>query len=386
MTEPVFICFSQKNSIANKLSFDLYGILKDSVNQNAFYQVEDLLQSLKLKIQNNQLPVAVILDIDDNFLHARELISRIRQLKKNLFILAIGKSNVLSDLQRINPEDFAIQYLPTPYSIENFHFAINAAITAISIVQKLENLENSDKQIEEKVNESLQKLIDANMAKDQFLSIIAHDLKSPFHALLGVSDMLLNDWENLDDEHKLELIADIRRTSSDTFKLLTNLLEWTKIQKEKLLISIDEVIVHELVEATLKISHNHMRVKGIKVKNEISNQLKVHTDENMMATVFRNLISNAVQYTQPGGKINISAYETSDGCTFCVADNGEGIEKTHILDYFKKGNRKKLNGNATAFKGLGLLICKDFVEKNGGEIWLETEKGQGSKFYFTVPC
>jgi len=386
MTEPVFICFSQKNSTLNNLIVDLHGVLKDSANQNAFSQVEDLLQSLKLKICNNQLPVVVILDFDDSLQHASELISRIRQLKSNLFILAIGKTTILNDLQRGNPDDFAIQYLPKPYTTEKFLLAFNSAINAITVIYKLELFENSDKQIEEKVNESLQKLIDANMAKDQFLSIIAHDLKSPFQALLGVSDILLNDWENMDDEHKLELIADIRRTSNDTYKLLANLLMWTKIQKEKLQVSIDEVNVHELVESTLKISHNHAKVKGIRVNNEISCQLKVHTDENMMATVFRNLISNAMQYTQPGGKINISALETSDGCTFCVADNGQGIEKTHILDNFKKGSRKKLNGNATAFKGLGLLICKDFVEKNGGEIWLETAKGQGSKFYFTVPC
>ncbi len=386
MTKPVFICFSQKNSALINLICDLQGVLIDSANQNAFSRVEDLLQSLKLKINNNQLPIVVILDIDDNFQYPIELVSRIRQLKNNLFILAIGKASILSDLQRDNPDDFAVQFLPKPYTAENFSLAINSAITATKAIQKLEHLQNSDKQIEEKVNESLQKLIDANMAKDQFLSIIAHDLKSPFQALLGVSDILLNDWDNMDDEYKLELISDIRRTSNDTYKLLTNLLEWTKIQKEKLLISIDEVNVHELVEVILKISHNHMKAKRINVKNEISNQLKVHTDENMMATVFRNLISNAVQYTQPGGKINISAFETSDGCTFCVADNGQGIEKTHILDYFKKGNRKKLNGNGSAFKGLGLLICKDFVEKNGGEIWLETAKGQGSKFYFTVPC
>ena len=386
MTETVFICFSQKNSTLNNLKIDLHGILKDSAYQYAFSQVEDLLQLLKLKIHNNQNPLAVLLDIDDDFQLALELVSRVRQIKNNLFILAIGKANILSDLQRINSDDSAIQFLPKPYTTENFSLAIYSAITAIKAIQKYEHLENSDKQIEEKVNESLQKLIDANMAKDQFLSIIAHDLKSPFQALLGVSDILLNDWENMDDEHKLELITDIRRTSNDTYKLLANLLVWTKIQKEKLQVSIDEVNVHELVESTLKISHNHARVKGIRVNNEISSQLKVHTDENMMATVFRNLISNAMQYTQPGGKINISAYETMDGCTFCVADNGQGIEKTHILDYFKKGNRKKLNGNATAFKGLGLLICKDFVEKNGGEIWLETAKGQGSKFFFTVPC
>lgn len=385
MTETAFFCFSQKNSTLENLKYDLHQIIPSAANLNAFNGIDDLLHSINSKLSDKQSPV-VILDIEDNDQPAIALTKKIRQTEKNVSVLIIGTATVLGELHSAIPDDFAIQFLSKPYTNEILKFAVSSAVSVKGVIQKLELLENSDKQIEEKVNESLQKLIDANMAKEQFLSIIAHDLKSPFQALLGVSDILLSDWENLDDEHKKELIGDIRRTSNDTYKLLTNLLQWTKVQKEKLQISIDEVNVRELVESTLKISNNHARVKNIKVNNEISSQLKVLTDENMMATVFRNLISNAVQYVQPGGKINISALETSEGCTFCVADNGAGIEKTHILDYFKKGNRKKMNGNASAFKGLGLLICKDFVEKNGGEIWLETEKGQGSRFYFTVPC
>jgi signal transduction histidine kinase len=253
-------------------------------------------------------------------------------------------------------------------------------------LRKQTNFEIIDRKIEEKVNESLQKLIDANMAKDQFLSIISHDLKSPIHTILGVTEILLTDWENLTEFEKIEFITDINKTAGETHSLLVNLLEWSKIQKEKLKVTITEVNVKELVDITLNTTNNHANLKGIEVKNEICETIKVNTDKNMMATVFRNLISNAVQYTQPGGKINISALETNDECTFCVADNGSGIEKTQILDYFVKGNTKKINGNAHVFKGFGLLICKDFVEKTGGKIWLETKKGEGSKFFFTVPA
>ncbi|MCA1759926.1 MAG: HAMP domain-containing histidine kinase, partial [Bacteroidales bacterium] len=140
------------------------------------------------------------------------------------------------------------------------------------------------------------------------------------------------------------------------------------------------------VDNTLKVAESNALVKGIKIQNKIDNNIKVHTDENMIATVFRNLISNAVKSTQSGGNINITAKEEKNFCIFCVADNGSGIDKPEILDLFNKGSQKKINENTCAFKGFGLIICKEFVEKNGGEIWLETQKGEGSKFYFTVPC
>lgn len=114
--------------------------------------------------------------------------------------------------------------------------------------------------------------------------------------------------------------------------------------------------------------------------------MKISADQNMIASVLRNLISNAVKYTPAGGYVKISAQEHNNVCVLCVADNGIGIDKPHLLEAFKQGNAKDLKVNTKSFKGMGLILCKDFVEKNGGEIWLETKKNVGSKFYFTVPC
>jgi two-component system, sensor histidine kinase and response regulator len=112
--------------------------------------------------------------------------------------------------------------------------------------------------------------------------------------------------------NKLELIGDIHKTSDDTYKLLESLLEWAKSQKEKLEVNVNEVRIHNLVDNTIKVAENNALVKGIEVENKIDFKLKVNTDENMIATVFRNLITNAVNYTQPGGKIDISAKEDKD--------------------------------------------------------------------------
>ena len=172
------------------------------------------------------------------------------------------------------------------------------------------------------------------------------------------------------------------------------MLEWTKSQKEKLNASPKNINIQPVINSNIKIAKNNASPKKITIKNEINDEIRVVVDENMISTVFRNLISNAVKYTQPGGKINISASENKDNCTFCVADNGQGIDKPYILELFKPANLKtltdnRINGNGNGIKnginGLGLFFCKEFIEQNGGNIWLKTKKGIGSKFYFTVP-
>lgn len=384
MISPVIICYANNKRAIFDLKLGIIQIFGDAASVTAFTSENPLIDFIASERGKTNFTEIIILNIDESD-NPNSLIQKIITITPETVILVTGKTNILLRIQHENRHDSRFHYLPAPFNQENFELAVRQLQVSQINFTRLLNLENNDIRIEEKVNESLQKLIDANMAKDQFLSIIAHDLKSPFQVLLGNSELLLEDWETLDENSKLEMIGDIRKTSNETFKLLCNLLEWTKVQKEKLKRTIKEVNVRELVETAVNISQNHANVKGIYVENKIREDLKLNTDEQMIATVFRNLISNAVQYVQPGGKINISAMEEGESTTFCIADNGEGIEKAHILEYFSKESHKKTKGNTSAFKGLGLLICKDFVEKNGGKIWLETQKGEGSKFFFTLP-
>ena len=165
-------------------------------------------------------------------------------------------------------------------------------------------------------------------------------------------------------------------------------MDWAKSQKEKLEISINEIKVRNLVNSSIEINEDCALPKGIKVLNRISESLKINADEHMIATVFRNLISNAVKFTRPGGSVLITAKENKKCFTFCVSDDGNGVDKPHIIDMFKNGDERNYmkNNNSAIHRGLGLLLCKDFVERSGGKIWLETQKGVGSKFFFTLPC
>jgi two-component system, sensor histidine kinase and response regulator len=390
MNKPAIVCFSHNDDNLDHLRCELnkyYGI---TVDQYTFSVKESLIDAINAKNICNQQTKLFVIDLNDSNSETIGFIDQINFLCPSSIKIIIADNHHLDEIQQLVNNNSNLQYLNHPWSTTVINYALKLAFQSesdsdtVQIVSDEELIFNE--KVEEKVNDRLRKLIDSNMAKDSFMSIIAHDLKSPFTALLGISEVLLNDWEDLTDENKLDLIKDLHKTSDDTYKLLLNLLEWAKLQKEKLEVSINEVLIHNLVDTSIKVNETNASVKGIKIQNKIDDKIKVNADENMMATVFRNLISNAVKSTLPGGSINISAKEEKDFCTFCVSDNGSGIDKPHILEVFNQGNRKKLNGNAKAFKGLGLILCKDFVEKNGGQIWLETQKGEGSKFYFTVPC
>jgi signal transduction histidine kinase len=385
----VITCFSDSHENLDKLISHLHNYYGSLIDQTIFSEKTLLTDSLK---KNNFLCSSTqlfVIDLNRKDNDNAEFVSKINRSCPASTKLIIACNEELAEIKKSVRNNGSLLFLQNHWNGDEFKHALNIATETFDNPCLKQPLAGEDpykeERIEEKVNKKLQKLIDANIAKDKFLSIISHDLKSPFVALQGISEILLTDWKNLSEETKLELIGDLHKTSVDTYKLLETLLEWTKLNKGNLELSVNEIVVHNLVNSTLKVSKNNASVKGIEIKNQIEPDVLIHTDKNILATIFRNLISNAVQYTQPGGNITISAKQEKEGFMFCVADNGPGIDQPHILEYFSRKNNKTINGNASAFKGLGLIICKDFVDKSGGKIWLETKKGMGSKFFFTIP-
>ena len=398
MDKSIVACFSHNKNNSNLLLSELKDYFGNTVNYECF---NTLANFLKLLERDDARGIALILlDIDNDDDKTMQWVNKITNSLPQTVKIILGENCHLLNIQLgINQNQF-VHYLKRPWDKTDLLLILNSASAARPYFQT--NTEAEDFEIREKieveVSKRLKELIEANFVKDKFLSIIAHDLKSPFLGLLGVSEILLRDWDELSEANKIELIDDIRKTSEETYKLLVDLLDWAKVQREKLEIAINEIMVHNVVDSSIKISEYTAIHKGIKFQNDINSQLKVNADEKMISTVFRNLISNAVKHTQPGGKIKISAKEEENYCTFCVSDDGNGITKKDILELFSPKNLKKISrnivdGNLERYKksyngynGLGLILCKDFVEKNGGKIWVETRKGEGSKFYFTVPC
>ena len=232
---------------------------------------------------------------------------------------------------------------------------------------------------------SLQKL---NMTKDKFFSIIAHDLKNPFNSILGFSNILMEYHKEYDTEKLERMIKMVNDSAKSAFKLLENLLTWSRSQSEGIEYSPEKLNIKILLIETLFDIQAQADKKNIFILDDISKNDIIFADKNMIATVLRNLISNAIKFTNKNGNVVISSGKQSNSNFFeiSVKDIGVGIPKNKINNLFRidknistKGTEKETG------TGLGLILCKEFVKKHGGEIWVESELGKGSDFKFTIP-
>ncbi|MBM3436456.1 MAG: tetratricopeptide repeat protein, partial [Bacteroidetes bacterium] len=242
------------------------------------------------------------------------------------------------------------------------------------------------KKVEDKIKRSEKQLRNANVAKDKFFSIIAHDLKNPFNAILGFSGLLNTDFDKYNDKEKKTIIANLYNASENTSKLLQNLLEWAKTQTGNIEFRPETLEMKELIEENISILSTVAERKKIRINSDVSEKIHAFGDRNMVNTILRNLISNALKFTHDGGQVNIHSTLNENGVEFCVSDNGVGIKEDEIPKLFSLDNHFQMPGTANeSGSGLGLILCREFVEKNGGRIWVESIQGKGSNFYFTLP-
>ena len=234
----------------------------------------------------------------------------------------------------------------------------------------------------QKINEELKKL---NAAKDTFFSIIAHDLKSPFQGLLGYSQILSEEYSTLTEEEKITFINNIYELSKDTFTLLENLLIWSRIQTGKLVFNPDLFNLHQKLLPTISILTQVAANKNIAIDCQIDKKILVNADSNMMQTVIRNLISNAIKFTNSGGRIIISTNSIENYVELSVKDNGVGIKKENLENLFETGNNLSTKGTANEEgTGLGLILCAEMIKMHSGKIWAESEIGKGAKFTIRI--
>jgi len=252
-------------------------------------------------------------------------------------------------------------------------------------------LQKSNQQLELRVKERTRDLEEANLSKDRFFSIIAHDLKSPFNGLLGLTNILDEDFDVLSEKEKKEFAGIIRESTSDIYKLLENLLEWSVSQTGRLNLVKQPLNLPEMVSTILRASQSTFNKKQLQVSFKADNKHTALADKEMIATVMRNLISNAVKFTPKGGKIEISVkdfYQNKRSeVLVSVTDNGIGIKPEHKNDLFNLNKKYRSQGTEKETgTGLGLVLCKDFVEKNNGQLIVVSKPGNGSTFSFTLPA
>lgn len=230
-------------------------------------------------------------------------------------------------------------------------------------------------------------LIEANNTKDKFFSIIAHDLKNPFSTLLGFSGMLIHDYDKFDDNTKKAFINDIHQSSEHMYDLLENLLNWSIMQTGGMKCEAQPINMAVIVDESVELLKKGAEEKGIALVSTLDSNTKVSADLNMVNTVVRNLLSNAVKFTEEGGEIRISSRENGDFQEITISDSGVGINAEDLGKLFMPGVRHTSYGTRSETgTGLGLILCKEFVEKNGGTIRAESKPGKGSSFIFTLPA
>jgi signal transduction histidine kinase len=221
-----------------------------------------------------------------------------------------------------------------------------------------------------------------NQVKDKFFSIISHDLRSPMNALAGILD--LAEKKHLDPKEFTQLTKELRVQFNHTKTLINNLLDWTLLQMDKLKIHEDRVELHAMVEENFKL-FSALQVKNTQMQNLIKPGTCAKADTNMVNLVFRNLILNAIKFTEVGGVVTVAATEKNNLIEISITDNGVGISPDVQKILFEKTTGYSTRGTANEKgTGLGLILCKEFVERNGGSIWLESEVGKGSTFFFTL--
>ena len=228
-------------------------------------------------------------------------------------------------------------------------------------------------------------MLQLNADKDLFMSILAHDLRSPFNGLLGLSELLIESLHESDAESTEKLAKHINTSAQSAYTLLEDLLMWTRSQSGKIPYERIKLNFSDLCTTIIETIFPNPDSKNITVNFVKTDDVFVFADFDMLKTILRNLISNAVKFTNPGGKIDVFAKQDKANVTITITDNGTGMSPETVNKLFDgKLHSKKGTANESG-TGLGLFLCKEFVKKHGGKIWAESTEGEGSSFYFTLP-
>ncbi len=237
-----------------------------------------------------------------------------------------------------------------------------------------------------KLNRQSRELQELNATKDKFFSIIAHDLRGPFSAFLGFTEIMTEQSETLTREQIHDFSLLMHDSATNLFSLLENLLEWSRMQRQLTDFDPKSFLLRPFIEESILYSTSFATIKGINLRCNIPADLEVFADAHMLSSIIRNLIANGIKFTRKGGEVLVSAQRHADNTvSIAVKDSGIGMSRDLLDNLFridKKTNRKGTNDEPSS--GLGLILCKDFIERHGGKIGVESEEEKGSVFHFTL--
>ncbi|MBU8892435.1 MAG: tetratricopeptide repeat-containing sensor histidine kinase [Bacteroidales bacterium] len=350
--------YTEQNDYKNAMEYyKLYSETKDSIYERAS---SNKMAEMKIKYETEFLETENKILKKDNEIHLLEL-----QRQKNI-------------------KNYWIAFSILIFAMAGLGF------NQVRLKKKTNNLlaskNNQLRDANKKLIESENNLKELNATKDKFFSIIAHDLKNPFQSLLGFSETLFNQLDDLEKDEVVEYSRLIYVSSQNLFDLLGNLLQWAKSQLGSMNLSPKDINLYESLDDVLSLLNISAEKKNITINNHISDDTVVFADKHVVSTLLRNLLSNAVKFTNIGGEIIISSTITEKDITISIKDNGKGIGKENIEKLFRIDQEFSTKGteNETG-TGLGLILCKELITQSKGDISVNSILGKGSDFRFTLP-
>ncbi len=306
-----------------------------------------------------------------------ELFGKMVDLKKAKKTISQQNKKLKTQQQEINNHQLILENSNHKFrkrTIELFGRMIDLKKAKKTISQQKEELENHREQLKA-----------LNASKDKFFSIIAHDLRNPIAGFLNLTEVLTNNFDVFSEKESKEFIEVMNQASKQLYNLLENLLQWSKSQTGSITYEPKFVSVRKMVDNTIDTLMINIENKSIKININVDEKTIVFVDENMITTVIRNLISNAIKFTHPKGLISIRCVKKDEQVELSVIDNGVGIKKEDQKKLFRIDQHLTTQGTSEERgTGLGLILCKEFIEKNNGKIWVESELNKGSSFKFTL--
>lgn len=288
----------------------------------------------------------------------------------------------------------AVDYITKPFKTEEVLVRLSTHLQLrhskkllLEKKNELEQLNEALHKSQETIKADAMRLEKLNAEKDKFFSIIAHDLRGPFAGCIGLTEILATSVGNMSNEDIAEYAQTLNETASQINKLLENLLEWARMQMGLIGYNPKNENFVEMIANTISLYEKAAKDKKIQFHQQLPENLKVYADTNMVNSIMRNLLSNAVKFTHPKGNIKIEAQAIgNDMIEIQVSDSGIGISKDLQSKLFRLDQTVSRPGTSgEESTGLGLLLCRDFVQKSGGAFSLESKEGQGSTFKFTLP-
>ena len=318
-----------------------------------------------LKTVSRVKPDLILLDIMMPEMDGHEVCQRLKQQEetRNIPVIFLSAKSETEDIIK-GFELGAVDYITKPFIGSELLARVK---THLSL-----------KQIKEDLEEEV-------ATKNKFFSIISHDLRGSFGIILSFVQLLQENRDDLSVEETNEMLEDIGSTTRNTLDLLENLLEWARSQTGGINFKPQELHLNNVVPEILKVTRDIASKKDIRLSVN-TNSEKVFADKNMLLLIIRNLVSNAMKFTPPGGRVTLESQTMEDNVKISVMDSGIGIEPEKIEQLFKIDNKVSTPGTENEEgNGLGLILCHEFVKRNHGEIGIESERGKGTNVWFTLP-